>query len=115
MTYMAELLKKDPRRRLGAKGSADVMAHPWFLKGGIEWDVFLADAAEPPFVPNQDINAASQSVIGSFNDENQYRKVCAQVIGCACAPRLTDGRCCPTDALPTDRIFPIPTTTTTFR
>lgn len=35
----------------------------------------IADAAEPPFVPNQDINAASQSAIGSFNDENQYRKV----------------------------------------
>lgn len=51
------------------------MAHPWFLKGGIEWDVFMADAADPPFIPNQDINAASQSAIGSFNDENQYRKV----------------------------------------
>ncbi len=51
------------------------MAHPWFIKGGMEWDVFLADAADPPFIPNQDINAASQSAIGSFNDENQYRKV----------------------------------------
>ena len=43
--------------------------------GGIEWDIHIADAAEPPFLPNQDINAASQSAIGSFNDENQYRKV----------------------------------------
>lgn len=110
---MAELLEKDPRKRLGARGSADVMAHPWFIRGeawrfskvlicavepigrgrpegsgvmkvmwplslvsgGVEWDVMIADAAEPPFVPNQDINAASQSAIGSFNDENQYRKV----------------------------------------
>ena len=51
------------------------MAHPWFLKGGVGWDTFLADAADPPFLPNQDINAASQSAIGSFNDEAQYRKM----------------------------------------
>jgi hypothetical protein len=69
------LLEKDPRKRLGSRGSADVMAHAWFIRGGIEWDVMIADAADPPFVPNQDINAASQSAIGSFNDENQYRKV----------------------------------------
>jgi len=103
---ITELLEKDPRKRLGSRGSADVMAHPWFTRGedrsgqrmasgrqeggldgtddficcvcagGVEWDVMIADAVEPPFVPNQDINAASQSAIGSFNDENQYRKVC---------------------------------------
>ena len=57
------------------------------VAGGVEWDVMIADAVEPPFVPNQDINAASQSAIGSFNDENQYRKV-----GNIDALAVTEGR-----------------------
>ena len=70
------LLEKDPRKRLGARGGNEVMAHPWFLPGGVSgWDAHLADVALPPFLPNQDINAASQSAIGSFNDEAQYRKM----------------------------------------
>ena len=70
------LLEKDPHKRLGARGGSEVMAHPWFYPGGAcGWDAFLADVAPPPFLPNQDINAASQSAIGSFSDEAHYRKV----------------------------------------
>lgn len=70
------LLEKNPHKRLGAGGGEEVMAHPWFYPGGVGgWDAFLADVAPPPFLPNQDINAASQSAIGSFSDEAQYRKI----------------------------------------
>jgi len=52
------------------------MAHPWFRRGGAShWDTHMADSMPPPFLPNQDINAASQTAIGSFSDESQYRKI----------------------------------------
>jgi beta-adrenergic-receptor kinase len=60
------LLEKDENIRLGANGATEVMAHPYF--DDVNWDAYLHDTIKPPFVPNKDLNAASQHEIGNFND-----------------------------------------------
>jgi beta-adrenergic-receptor kinase len=69
----AKLLEKDPHRRLGAGGAAEVMAHPFFSE--INWLDFKYGKLPPPMVPTKDLNMASQSEIGMFNDDKQSRKV----------------------------------------
>ncbi|KAI0320689.1 hypothetical protein OF83DRAFT_1052649 [Amylostereum chailletii] len=45
--FMERLLTLDPSRRLGANGSEEVKAHPWFA--GIEWD--KVTTTEAAFIP----------------------------------------------------------------
>ena len=50
-TLIAELLIKDPDRRLGSSelGAEAVKAHPWF--DGIDWEALFRKELQPPFVP----------------------------------------------------------------
>jgi beta-adrenergic-receptor kinase len=68
---ICRLLNKNPKHRLGAKGYEEIMAHPWFA----EIDFDQLNSITPPIKPNKDINMASQSDIGSFNDERESRKI----------------------------------------
>ena len=61
------LLDKDENTRLGANGASEVMSHPYFAD--VNWDAYYNDTVKPPFVPSQDLNAASQHEIGNFNDK----------------------------------------------
>ena len=65
---VTKLTKKDPKERLGSKGGVDeVLAHPFYSKG-IDIGSVKSDRAEPPFIPDKDVNAASQAEIGEFDD-----------------------------------------------
>jgi serine/threonine protein kinase len=79
------LLDKDPTTRLGSNGCKEIMSHPYF--GNVNWEEIISDRAKPPFLPPRDVNAASQSEIGTFGqtkelqncvlddkDEANYRK-----------------------------------------
>lgn len=63
---LAELMVKDPAKRLGAGGADEILAHPWF--GHLDRDAMALDQVESPYIPNKDINAAPQRAIGSFAD-----------------------------------------------
>jgi serine/threonine protein kinase len=47
--FVAQLLVKDPKYRLGAKGVEEVMAHPWF--DDVDWNALENKLVKPPFVP----------------------------------------------------------------
>jgi len=67
-----KLLHKDGKLRLGAKGYKEVIAHPWFAS--IDWNNLAK--AKPPMKPSaKDINTASQSEIGGFEDEKKSKKL----------------------------------------
>lgn len=61
------LLDKDPDNRLGSNGCEEIMKHPWFKT--VKWERIISDTQEPPFIPLKDINAASQSEIGTFAED----------------------------------------------
>ena len=63
------LLEKDPKKRLGANGCDEIMAHPWF--DDVNWDDIISDRIQPPFVPLRDINAGTQSEIGTFANDKE--------------------------------------------
>ena len=42
-------MEKDPTRRLGATGAAEVKRHPWFAT--VDWDQVLARKVPAPFKP----------------------------------------------------------------
>ena len=67
------LLDKNPRSRLGCNGCEDIMAHPWFQ--AVKWEKIISDTEKPPFVPLRDINAASQSEIGTFAEDRNAPKL----------------------------------------
>jgi len=71
--FCQRLLDKDPARRLGANGTAEIMRHGWF--DGLDWDAIQANTVEPPLKPKKDINAASQSEIGHFTEDKKHKKV----------------------------------------
>lgn len=48
MDLITQLLRDDPKERLGAGGAQEVKAHPFFA--GVEWDTLLENGV-PPFVP----------------------------------------------------------------
>ena len=48
--FIRSLLLKDPVRRLGAQGAAEVKNHPWFAQ--LDWDQLFAKQVSPPFIPN---------------------------------------------------------------
>jgi len=50
-SLMAELLEKDPRRRLGSMdGFEEIKRHPWLAK--VSWEKVLSKKKPPPFIPN---------------------------------------------------------------
>eukprot|EP00636_Phaeomonas_parva_P000110 CAMPEP_0118879884 /NCGR_PEP_ID=MMETSP1163-20130328/19561_1 /TAXON_ID=124430 /ORGANISM="Phaeomonas parva, Strain CCMP2877" /LENGTH=652 /DNA_ID=CAMNT_0006816131 /DNA_START=254 /DNA_END=2213 /DNA_ORIENTATION=- len=61
-----KLLVRDPEKRLGANGAKEVLSHPWFKK--LDYHAVEANQVAPPMRPPKDINAASQSEIGAFQD-----------------------------------------------
>ncbi|KAL4102408.1 hypothetical protein PRIC1_006153 [Phytophthora ramorum] len=60
-----QLLIRDPTKRLGAKGAEEVKRMRFF--SSIDWAAMEQMQISPPFVPDNEINAASQADIGSFD------------------------------------------------
>lgn len=60
-----ELLIRDPSKRLGANGAEEVKRMKFFEP--IDWDKMEQLQVTPPFVPDNEINAASQADIGLFD------------------------------------------------
>ncbi|GLD92346.1 hypothetical protein PINS_up000879 [Pythium insidiosum] len=60
-----QLLIRDPKKRLGANGAEEVKRMRFF--DPIDWAKIESMAVPPPFVPDNEINAASQADIGSFD------------------------------------------------
>ena len=60
------LLCKDPSKRLGKNGAAEIKAHKWFQ--GLDWGMLESGQVTAPFIPDANINAASQHAIGSFGE-----------------------------------------------
>ena len=67
------LLDKNPSTRLGSQGCEGIMSHPWFKP--VKWEKVISDTERPPFVPLKDINAASQSEIGTFAEDRNAPKL----------------------------------------
>jgi len=66
------LLDKDDVTRLGINGCKEIMSHPYF--GDLNWDDVISDRMRPPFIPRIDINAASQSEIGTFAEDKAFHE-----------------------------------------
>jgi len=66
------LLDKDEKKRLGVQGCKEIMDHPWFKD--LNWESIITDRKKPPFVPPKDVNAASQSEIGTFAEDKTYHE-----------------------------------------
>lgn len=58
-SIIAQLLQRDPARRLGFSGAAALKAHPFFA--AVDWDALLARRLAPPFNPceGQDTRSAA--------------------------------------------------------
>mmetsp|Transcript_15686 Transcript_15686/g.19127 ORF Transcript_15686/g.19127 Transcript_15686/m.19127 type:complete len:680 (-) Transcript_15686:1156-3195(-) len=67
------LLDKCPDTRLGNNGCEEIISHPWF--NTTNWEKIMNDTEPPPFVPLKDINAASQSEIGVFDEDKNAPKL----------------------------------------
>lgn len=63
------LLERDPGKRLGANGIWEIKDHPWF--DPIDWGLMESGQLDAPFVPDQNINAASQDAIVGREGENE--------------------------------------------
>jgi len=70
--FCRRLLDKNEESRLGANGCEEIMSHAWFHS--LKWEIITSDLEEPPFVPAKDVNAASQSEIGTFEEDSTYNK-----------------------------------------
>mmetsp|Transcript_8239 Transcript_8239/g.16501 ORF Transcript_8239/g.16501 Transcript_8239/m.16501 type:complete len:573 (+) Transcript_8239:69-1787(+) len=68
-----KLLNKNPAERLGQNGIEDVRAHKFFE--GYNWDAVKDESMDPPFVPDQDVNAADQDTIGKFKNETEVQAI----------------------------------------
>ena len=66
-----KLLDKEPTTRLGYNGCQAIMDHHWFKD--VNWQMIISDREVPPFIPSQDVNAASQSEIGQFVDDDKIK------------------------------------------
>ena len=67
-----KLLDKDEKTRLGVQGCKDIMDHPWFKD--LNWESIITDRKKPPYVPPKDVNAASQSEIGTFAEDKTFQE-----------------------------------------
>ena len=66
------LLDKNEKTRLGVNGCKEIMAHPWFRD--VNWESIISDRKRPPFIPPKDVNAASQSEIGTFAEDKTFHE-----------------------------------------
>ena len=66
------LLDKNEHTRLGVNGCNEIMNHPWF--GDVNWEAIISDRKRPPFIPPKDVNAASQSEIGTFAEDKIFHE-----------------------------------------
>ena len=73
----SQLLAKDPKDRLGYKGCQEIMDHPWFKD--VNWELIISDKMVPPYIPPKDVNAASQSDIGQFSEDNTFKKTTLEI------------------------------------
>mmetsp|Transcript_11553 Transcript_11553/g.38614 ORF Transcript_11553/g.38614 Transcript_11553/m.38614 type:complete len:647 (-) Transcript_11553:98-2038(-) len=62
--FCSELLIKNPDKRLGAHGVADILSHQFFAS--LSWDAVRGDTMEPPFAPGRALNFKESDTIGSF-------------------------------------------------
>ena len=67
-----QLTKKNEKERLGYKGCEEIMKHPWYKD--VNWEMIKSDRQEPPYIPPKDVNAASQSEIGQFSEDKNFKK-----------------------------------------
>lgn len=65
LAHFSELLNRDPTKRLGANGADEVRRMKFFES--VDWAKLESLQVTPPFVPDNEINAASQADIGSFD------------------------------------------------
>lgn len=56
---------RDPTKRLGVNGAEEIKRMKFF--DAIDWSKMEQMQVPPPFVPDNEINAASQADIGSFD------------------------------------------------
>ncbi|CCI45279.1 unnamed protein product [Albugo candida] len=63
--FIQKLLVRDPKKRLGAHGAVEIRKQKFF--SSIDWVQMESMSISPPFVPHNELNAASQSDIGSFD------------------------------------------------
>jgi serine/threonine protein kinase len=68
-----KLLTKDPKERLGKNGIGDIKGHKYFE--GFDWDAVTDGSMVPPFVPEQEVNAADQDSIGKFKNESEVKEI----------------------------------------
>jgi len=71
-----KLLDKNEKARIGCGstgGCEDIMSHAYF--NDLSWEQIVSDRKKPPFVPARDVNAASQSEIGMFNEDKEYHDI----------------------------------------
>ena len=61
---ISKLLNRNPKKRLGQGGAVEVKRHMFF--NTMNWGMLETGNVEPPFIPDRDINAASQDDIGEF-------------------------------------------------
>jgi serine/threonine protein kinase len=61
---ISKLLDRNPKKRLGHGGAVTIKKHIFFQS--INWGMLATGNVEPPFIPDRDINAASQDDIGEF-------------------------------------------------
>lgn len=66
------LCDKDPSTRLGANGCKEIMSHSYFAE--VNWEDIISDRKRPPFIPPRDVNAASQSEIGTFTEDKAFHQ-----------------------------------------
>jgi hypothetical protein len=66
------LLDKNEKTRLGVNGCKEIMSHPWFRQ--VKWEAIISDRQRPPFIPPKDVNAASQSEIGTFAEDKTFHE-----------------------------------------
>mmetsp|Transcript_19400 Transcript_19400/g.40921 ORF Transcript_19400/g.40921 Transcript_19400/m.40921 type:complete len:733 (-) Transcript_19400:80-2278(-) len=66
------LLDKNEVTRLGVNGCEEIMSHAWFRE--VNWEDIISDKMRPPFVPPKDVNAASQSEIGTFAEDKTFHE-----------------------------------------
>lgn len=67
-----QLLQKSERRRMGSKGCQEIMQHPYYRD--MNWEKVISDKMKPPYIPPKDVNAASQSEIGTFAEDRTFHE-----------------------------------------
>jgi len=53
--------------------SAFIKSHPYFAD--FDWEGVVEETFDPPFKPDESVNAADQDTIGKFKNESEVRKV----------------------------------------